>query len=554
MYRKILALLLGGALIFSNAFSAAAAAAAGNGQPVSAAVPASAATQTGQPAPVTGPTSAVTPTGYPVPYAGPATSVTPTVQPAPQRLVAPPVPGDIRTVAPGVRYYSISGHTWQGEPLHGSVVEVDPDQSLMEVRVTVPRHTLGARDTLSDMAAGHGAVAAINGGFFDGAGGHPIGSLVQDGQLLTTSDILRTSIGILNHNQLHLGYFSPRVTVRFGGGEAMPVRGVNTSPVDGGITLYTASWGQSIEAPADGVNVVVERRGEADMVQSVSAGGVSMPANGYVLTLQGGAAAGAGNPDAGTVVKLGFDYGSGWNGLKHLVTAGPLLVADGQPVLQGIMEGFRGSLLGPAPRTAIGVNKAGRLLLVVVDGREPGWSAGVTMEELAFLMTDLGAVQAAALDGGASSAMWVNGKIVNRPSDGRERALADAILVLRQVPVYLDGARIFFDVPPVVEKGRTLVPLRGIFEKLGASVDWNAATQTVTASRGGRAVTLTIGKSQARVNGKTVNLDVPAQLVDGRTMVPLRFVGEALGAGVVWQDAPPAVLLTSPAAPGGKMK
>ncbi|OAT79824.1 phosphodiester glycosidase family protein [Desulfotomaculum copahuensis] len=532
--KKFFALLLGGALFFSNAFSAAA---AGDSRPAPAGGPASVALPTGQPAPA---------------VAQPAPVATPTAQPAPQQLVSPPAPGDIRTVAPGVRYYPISGHTWQGEPLHGYVVEVDPGQSLLEVRVTVPGHTLGDGETLSGMAASHGAVAAINGGFFDGSGGHPIGSLVQDGRILATSAILRTSIGILNHNRLQLGYFSPRVTVRFGGGGAVPVQGVNTSAAEDGVTLYTPAWGQSIDAPANGVNVVVERRGGADVVQSVSAGSVSMPADGYVLTLQGSAAAGAGEPAAGTAVKLGFDYGAGWDGLKHLVTAGPLLVADGQPVLQGIMEGFRGSLLEPSPRTAIGVNREGRLLLVVVDGREPGWSAGVTMEELAYLMTNLGAVRAAALDGGASSAMWVSGRIVNRPSDGRERALADAILVLRQVPVYLDGTRIFFDVPPVVENGRTLVPLRGIFEKLGASVDWNAATQTVTASRGGREASLTIGKRQARVNGETVNLDVPAQLVNGRTMVPLRFVGEALGAGVAWQDAPPAVLLTSPSAAGGK--
>ncbi|MGB9826825.1 MAG: stalk domain-containing protein, partial [Desulfofundulus sp.] len=203
----------------------------------------------------------------------------------------------------------------------------------------------------------------------------------------------------------------------------------------------------------------------------------------------------------------------------------------------------RGSVLEPAARTAIGVDKRGRVLLVVVEGRQKGWSAGVTLEELAYLMAELGAVRAAALDGGGSSGMWVKGRLVSRPSEGRERGLADAILVLRQVPVYLNGSRIFFDVPPVVDGGRILVPMRGIFEVLGATVHWDEKTGTVTATRGGCTISLTPGKGEALVDGRTVPLDAPARVVEGRVMVPLRLVGQALGAAVTWQDAPPAVII-----------
>ncbi len=79
------------------------------------------------------------------------------------------------------------------------------------------------------------------------------------------------------------------------------------------------------------------------------------------------------------------------------------------------------------PRTVAGLTKSGRLLLVVVDGRQPGWSVGMDKEEIASLLIRLGAVCAINLDGGGSSALWVRerGGLVNRPSDGRERPVSN---------------------------------------------------------------------------------------------------------------------------------
>lgn len=85
-----------------------------------------------------------------------------------------------------------------------------------------------------------------------------------------------------------------------------------------------------------------------------------------------------------------------------------------------------------------------------------------------------------------------------------------------------------------MEKGRTLVPLRGIFESLHATVQYDAKQNTIHASKGKTKVWLKIGSKQAKVNGKTVKLDVPAKIVKGKTIVPLRFIGEALGADVEW--------------------
>ncbi|KUG04066.1 hypothetical protein ASZ90_018512 [hydrocarbon metagenome] len=111
--------------------------------------------------------------------------------------------------------------------------------------------------------------------------------------------------------------------------------------------------------------------------------------------------------------------------------------------------------------------------------------------------------------------------------------------------VILDGELMQFDVPPTIEEGRTLVPLRAIFEGLGAEVEWDGQTRTVTATRANVEIKLQIGKQTAYRNGSPVSLDVPAKIIDNRTMVPLRFVSESLGAAVAWDGAARKITISS---------
>lgn len=111
--------------------------------------------------------------------------------------------------------------------------------------------------------------------------------------------------------------------------------------------------------------------------------------------------------------------------------------------------------------------------------------------------------------------------------------------------VYLDNDLLRFDVDPIIDNDRTLVPLRAIFEAMGAVVDWNQANQTVTALKGDTMVVLTIGSTQPTVNGQIWPLDVPAKIVQDRTLAPLRFVGEAFGGTVEWDSTTKTVKVTS---------
>lgn len=102
--------------------------------------------------------------------------------------------------------------------------------------------------------------------------------------------------------------------------------------------------------------------------------------------------------------------------------------------------------------------------------------------------------------------------------------------------VFIDGNEIVFDVPPDIQNGRILVPLRAIFETLGAEVQWEGATQTVVARKSDTVIKITVG-GQAEKNGIPVPIDVSATIKDGRTLVPLRFVSEALGCQVAWDGS-----------------
>jgi len=121
------------------------------------------------------------------------------------------------------------------------------------------------------------------------------------------------------------------------------------------------------------------------------------------------------------------------------------------------------------------------------------------------------------------------------------------------ISVFVNGDPITFNgVGPQEVNGRVLVPLRGVLEKLGAYVDWDPAGQLVTAQRGDTSINLNIGSTQARVNNQPVTLDVPAELYHGSTMVPLRFMSEALGADVRWEPTQYAVMITTGATSGSR--
>lgn len=122
-----------------------------------------------------------------------------------------------------------------------------------------------------------------------------------------------------------------------------------------------------------------------------------------------------------------------------------------------------------------------------------------------------------------------------------------------EISLYVEDVKLELNNKPVIFNGNTLVPVRAIFENLGATVEWNSVTKTVTGRTEDKIVILVIDEKTATVNGSSVELAVPAKIINGSTYVPVRFVAESLGAEVNWDNNLKSVLVNSDY-PYGKYK
>jgi hypothetical protein len=205
------------------------------------------------------------------------------------------------------------------------------------------------------------------------------------------------------------------------------------------LVLFTPDWGAPTPRIAGSLHAVLS----GGAVTALRAGGGSaVPPNAAVLTATGAARSPLREAGVGAAVEL--DQGMRMRSVEvasgDIVSGGPRLLAGGRVRVKSSAEGFNplsppwfhGSFVASRqPRTMAGVRRDESLLLVTVDGRRPGWSAGVTLQEGARVMRSLGARDALNLDGGGSTAMAVRGRTANLPSDpGGERRVSDAIVVL----------------------------------------------------------------------------------------------------------------------------
>ena len=114
-------------------------------------------------------------------------------------------------------------------------------------------------------------------------------------------------------------------------------------------------------------------------------------------------------------------------------------------------------------------------------------------------------------------------------------ASGEVNVTVNSIPVDMEG---------VIVDGRTMVPVRGVFEKIGYNVDWNSDTKTATLTKGSDKVEITSGNTYFTYNGTQITPDVPQQIIDGRFMLPLRAVGEALNAKVDWDSETKTAAIT----------
>ncbi len=379
---------------------------------------------------------------------------------------------DFKTVHPGVEYAQVD-HKIGSDPVKINLLRLDLTKVRLDVHHAFDK-AIGVEPT-SVIAKNHNAVAAINSGFFrkdeTPYSGDAAGVLVVDGNLYSESMNDRIALVLFNGKRrtYHVEFEHVAAYAR-----VLPVvvpqipetHGINRERKKGEMILYSTQFGPTTLTSAGGTEIVIEhckRNTCYDFSVRRGAGNSAIPTDGYVLSIDS-AQDEAQRKFLERLEKLRkkedrwflvehhtrpFDYlylgrepvldivgripfkGMRTNSDVDIVAGVPQLIKNGKIDITWEQEKAAKSFAEMRhPRTAVAKLKDGKFLMITVDGRQPGVSVGMTLQELAEYILSLGASDAMNLDGGGSTTMFLDGKVVNTPSDkDGERRVSDAIVV-----------------------------------------------------------------------------------------------------------------------------
>ncbi|MEN6546117.1 MAG: phosphodiester glycosidase family protein [Armatimonadia bacterium] len=338
--------------------------------------------------------------------------------PVPPKVAPKPRPGDL---------WSSHAFTGSKGPVRGYVIRFNPQKTGWTLCPALADGTIMHRRTVSRIAARHNnAYGAINGGFF-AKNGPPLGMLVIDGEWIKPPLYSRAVLGITTAGNYTIANVDFDGKLEFDGFGFLPIESLNEGHLtDDGIVVFTQRWGPLVTGAPGKTRLAVTAGG---LVAAVYPAGmdVPIPDGGYVISGNGRRAETLANICQGTSVKLHLQTAPQWPNLRHAIGGGPVLVVDGQVCVNGQAERFRSDVTASCrPRSAVGLSATGEVILLAVQ------NPGMTLKELAATMVKLGARSAMNLDGGGSTAIVVGGQLLNDPSDGCERAVSNAVLVVKE--------------------------------------------------------------------------------------------------------------------------
>jgi hypothetical protein len=343
-----------------------------------------------------------------------------------------------RVLMPGVTYERQVQFTTHG-PVAVHVLRGPRPTGLYALKPILSNELIIGRERVTQMqrrVATSATVAGVNGDLFNLSVGAPSGLMMLNGVLAAQPNPDRSSAGVASDGTLRVE------RVRFAGtwqgaGQRRPLV-LNRAPAPGGTALFTPAYGPTTPASDQTVELTLSPFPAAqplrDLVGTVvgakEGGATPIPPGGAVLVGRGATGAGrlATEAPLGSSPTVRLTLTPDWSGLVDGVGGGPVLVRDGKAIFRSNELFTVPQLVPRQPRSALGQTQDGRIILVTVDGRRPGYSVGMTNFELALLFTRLGAWTASALDGGGSATMAFEGALLNRPSDGSgERAIANSV-------------------------------------------------------------------------------------------------------------------------------
>lgn len=275
------------------------------------------------------------------------------------------------------------------------------------------RNALVGIHPLLTMAEGAQAAAAINAGFFNRNNQTPLGAIRQNGQWISSPVLNRGVVAWNQQGQLQVGRLNLQQTLSTANGQQLSIASLDSGYPQKGIARYTPTWGSAYEPilKTEKIITVIDDRVVSEQTSS-SAKSFAIPRNGYLLVLRSFAVGNA--LMAGTQIQIQTSTSpTTFNAFPNIIGAGPLLVSNGQVVLNAKAEQFRPPFdTQAAPRSGIGQTADGTIVLAAAHNRVGG--PGPTLKEWAVIMQRLGSVNALNLDGGSSTSLYLGGQLLDR--------------------------------------------------------------------------------------------------------------------------------------------
>lgn len=326
----------------------------------------------------------------------------------------------IYDVALGVKHIKLT-KTINGRPVRINVVEINQKLNPnLQINPQLSSSRLASKSTITTLARKNNSLVAINGTYFKPQTGVPLGTLMINGKMYTGPIYNRVAMGIFD-NGFDMARLELNAQVKSFKGN-VKVDNINQPRMlSTHVIVYTPEWGSfAPPSPKYGKQIAVEK----GKIISIGTQSMPIPQNGYVIV----------GPDERLAkiykakhIDLDIKTIPNWENVKHIISGGPYLVKNGE-VFVDMTEQKLGAIGGKNPRTAIGYTQDGNFIMVAVDGRE-GASVGLTLKELAWFMKSIGCTNAMNLDGGGSTVMYVNGRVVNMPKVKGGIALSNALTI-----------------------------------------------------------------------------------------------------------------------------
>lgn len=349
-------------------------------------------------------------------------------------------------IGPGATY------TWQNMQLERGLekvhsVEFNPKNSALELQPGKTSGKIYGMQEVSKMASdadsvGNRVIAAVNGDFYDMSNGLPLGLFMGESELLNSPPDDWFAFGVKKDGTTLYGP-SPKLTRSLNiAGKDTTITAINRLRSTDALVLYTPSFHSSTMTNALGDEVVLDiTSGEVKSGQTLSLkvsdihkdrGNTPITDGQVILSASGKHREVLAGLKLGDEVSVSLELEPEWKDVTMAIGGSAVLIDDG--VVQNSSD------TAVAPRTAIGTKADGSVIMLVIDGRQPGFSEGVTLNELSQMMKDMGVVNALNLDGGGSATFVARmpgepvREMLNSPSDGSERKTANGILLVNKAP------------------------------------------------------------------------------------------------------------------------